>query len=107
MHEKILKFTSRHSNSTCTTVQDMVKCLDKNIYYATVYFIGQVVSSSTVSPKQGQELAAAVGAYSYVEVSSLSNDGVEDLITEVVDAAKTYWELRCAKKKKCPACVII
>nr|XP_022333932.1 cdc42 homolog [Crassostrea virginica] len=67
----------------------------------------QVVSSSTVSPKQGQELAAAVGAYSYVEVSSLSNDGVEDLVTEVVDAAKTYWELRCAKKKKCPACVII
>ena len=66
------------------------------------------MSSSTVSPKQGQELAAAVGAYSYVEVSSLSNDGVEDLITEVVDAAKTYWELRCAKKKKkCPACVII
>ena len=40
LHEKILKFTSRHSNSTCTTIQDMVKCLDNNIYYATVYFIG-------------------------------------------------------------------
>ncbi|XP_048736304.1 cdc42 homolog [Ostrea edulis] len=66
----------------------------------------QVVNSSKVSPKQGNEVASAVGAFSYVEVSSLSEDGVHDLINEIVAAAKTDWENKCTQKKTCP-CVII
>lgn len=67
----------------------------------------QVLDSSAVSPKQGKEVASTVGAYSYVEVSSLSADGVDDLITEIVEAAKANWEIKCAQKKKCPSCVIV
>jgi hypothetical protein len=48
-----------------------------------------------------------VGAFSYVEVSSLSADGVDDLMNEIVAAAKTDWETKCAQKKTCPSCVII
>lgn len=48
-----------------------------------------------------------MGAYSYVEVSSLNADGVDDLITEIVEAAKANWEIKCAQKKKCPSCVIV
>lgn len=51
-------------------------------------------------------MASAVGAFSYVEVSSLSEDGVHDLINEIVAAAKTDWENKCTQKKTCP-CVII
>ncbi|XP_061193036.1 cdc42 homolog [Saccostrea echinata] len=67
----------------------------------------QVVSSSYVSTKQGTELATSVGAYSYVEMSSLSADGVDDLINEIVAAAKAGWERKCAQKQECPSCVII
>ncbi|XP_062569883.1 cdc42 homolog [Saccostrea cucullata] len=67
----------------------------------------QVVSSSYVSTKQGAEVASAVGAYSYVEVSSLSADGVDDLINELVAAAKAGWERKCAQEQNCPSCAII
>lgn len=75
--------------------------------YWRVFNFWQVLDSSAVSPKQGKEVASTVGAYSYVEVSSLSADGVDDLITEIVEAAKANWEIKCAQKKKCPSCVIV
>jgi len=59
------------------------------------------------SAKQGSEIATRLGAISYVECSSLSGDGMEDLSSEIISAAKRTWETKCTKQTKCCNCNIL
>lgn len=76
-----------------------------NIKHLYVYF--QVVGKSFISAKQGSEIAKEVGAVSYIECSSLSGHGVEDLAQEIVTAFHKSWDTQCTKKTKCCECCLL
>ena len=67
-----------------------------------------MTDSTTVSAKQGMEVANKIGAAGYVEVSSLTSEGIGDLSKEVVQAARKDWETKHTNKQNCCAsCEII
>lgn len=67
----------------------------------------QVLKSSVISAKIGNEIANRVGAVSYVECSSLTGEGMDDLAREIVAAAHHKKGSNCAKPVTCCNCEIL
>lgn len=66
-----------------------------------------VVRTSFISSKQGMDLANRIGAASYVECSSLSDDGLEALKSDIIMASQMGMESKCSKQPQCCSCKII
>ena len=54
----------------------------------------------TISSEQGKEMAEKIGAAVYMEVSSIRNEGLDELFQEVGRIAYEYHKLILSKKKK-------
>ncbi|KAL5009041.1 hypothetical protein ScPMuIL_014622 [Solemya velum] len=67
----------------------------------------QVVHGSFVSAKEGAEMASKLGACYYVECSSLTGEGLDDLKQDIVYTAQKSWETNCTNQTKCCNCEII
>lgn len=67
----------------------------------------QVMKSSVISAKIGNEIANRVGAVSYVECSSLTGEGMDDLAREIVAAAHHKKGSKCSKPVTCCNCEIL
>ena len=67
----------------------------------------QVVRTSFISTKQGIDLASRIGAASYVECSSVSDCGIDDLKGDIIMASQMGMETKCSKQTKCCSCKII
>lgn len=67
----------------------------------------QVVRTSFISSKQGADLANKIGAVSYVECSSLSDTGIEDLKSDIIMASQIGMEAKCSKQTTCCSCQIV
>lgn len=67
----------------------------------------QVVRSSFVSPKQGMDLANKIGACSYLECSALTDEGLEELKSDIISASQAHKERRCSQQTTCCSCEIV
>ena len=68
-------------------------------------FYSQVVSNTKVSPGLATDVAFRTNAQLYVECSSLSEDGIEDLVKEIVVTAN-----KCPlpkEERKCVKCCVL
>ena len=52
-------------------------------------------------------MASRIGAASYVECSSVSDCGIDDLKGDVIMASQMGMETKCSKQTKCCSCKII
>ena len=66
-----------------------------------------MTETTTVSTKIGMEVADKIGASGYVEISSLTGEGIDDLTKEIVQAARKDWEAKHAGKACCASCEIV
>lgn len=78
-----------------------------NLRKFTKFLCFQVVRTSFISTKQGIDLASRIGAASYVECSSVSDCGIDDLKGDIVMASQMGMEAKCSKQTKCCSCKII
>lgn len=63
-------------------------------------------AKSQVSYKQAMSVSSKVGAVSYVECSSLTGDGIQDLIKEIVETVEKAVNCR-NKRSTCCSCTIL
>ena len=89
---------------------DISKCFSESLGIrdneSRLYFMFQVDTDSQVPYKQAMAVSNRVGAVCYVECSSLSGDGIQDLIKETVETVEKTVE--CTNKNRsCCSCNIL
>ena len=89
---------------------DISKCFSESLGIrdneSRLYFMFQVDTDSQVPYKQAMTVSNRVGAVCYVECSSLSGDGIQDLIKETVETVEKTVE--CTNKNRsCCSCNIL